>query len=123
MSEAKSQLIALLLQVADRYCTVTGQSQAGVASRIFGRSGHFRALAEGRRDLTTGIFAQAVGWFDANWPAGQRCPADLARLRDLVDTHEADGAAPEKACAGPRSGRDAGFSSGAATARKGLTNA
>jgi len=70
--------IEVLLDVATKYCELTGRSEARVATVIFNHGRKFDLLRQGR-DLGTKTNRRAMSWFVENWPSAAEMPASLCK--------------------------------------------
>lgn len=77
-----------LVAVSDAYAASRGLARATVSAQVLNRGATLDRLADGKADLTTGTFEQAMRWFSANWPDGAEWPENVARPSPAIEAAE-----------------------------------
>lgn len=67
-----------LLTVADAYCAARKLSRARLSTIVFNAGSTLDRISAGR-DLNTGTWERAMGWFSQNWPDGAKWPSEVER--------------------------------------------
>lgn len=75
MMTLRDQLIA----VSDIFAQARGIGRQRLSTIVLNRGSTLDRIADGKSDLTTGTFENAMLWFSDNWPEGAEWPAEIPR--------------------------------------------
>jgi hypothetical protein len=79
-----------LILVSDRFGDARKIGRQRVSTLVLNRGATLDLIAEGRSDLTTGVFERAMQWLSDHWPADTDWPDEVPRPAQIAKLEAAE---------------------------------